>query len=238
MPGFPLDGGRVLRAILWWATGSLRRATQWASGIGQAFAWVLIAAGFLMMLGVRVPIFGTGLIGGIWLAFIGWFLHGVALMSYRQLLTRESLEGVPVSRVMQTRFERVGPDMSVQELVEEHMLRSGQRAFPVIADERLAGIVCLEDIKKVEQQRRASTPIAHIMTPAERLASVGPNSDAHDALALLAQRNLNQLPVVHEGRILGLVTREDIVRWLALARSRARGHRTSAAADVLSMLGR
>jgi Zn-dependent protease/CBS domain-containing protein len=216
VPGFPLDGGRVLRAILWGITGNLRRATRWAAGLGQGFAWLLIATGFLMILGVRVPIFGTGPIGGIWLAFIGWFLNNAALMSYKQLLTREALEGIPVSRLMQTRFESVAPDITVQKLVDEHLLRSGQHAFPVVSGERLAGIVCLEDINRLEPARRASTTVREIMTPAERLATVEPRTDAHDALTLLAQRQLNQLPVVESSRIRGLVRREDILNWLAL----------------------
>ncbi|HVL34768.1 MAG TPA: site-2 protease family protein [Burkholderiales bacterium] len=215
VPGFPLDGGRVLRAILWGITGNLRRATRWAAGMGQAFAWVLIATGLLMVLGVRVPIFGVG-IGGLWLAFIGWFLYSAALMSYRQLLTRESLEGVPVSRLMGTRFEAVAPRISVQELVDAHLLRSGQRAFPVLDGERLAGMACLEDVKRVAPEERAATTVERIMTPRERLHTVAPTDDAYEALSRMGELRVNQLPVVERGRMLGLLRREDVLNWLAL----------------------
>ncbi len=216
VPAFPLDGGRVLRAILWGATGDVRRATRWASRLGQAFAWLLIALGVLMILGARVPVFGSGAFGGLWLAFIGWFLNNAALMSYRQLLTREALEGVPVSRLMQTRFETVSPHATVHELVEEHLLRSGQRAFPVLDGDRLEGMVCLSDVTGVSPQRRASTAVAQIMTPAARLASVPPTADAYEALALLGQRDLAQIVVVEGDRLRGLLRREDVLGWLAL----------------------
>lgn len=216
VPAFPLDGGRVLRALLWGATGDMRRATRWASRLGQAFAWLLIALGVLMILGARVPVFGGGAIGGVWLAFIGWFLNNAALMSYRQLLTRDALEGVPVSRLMQTRFESIPPDMTVHALVEEHLLRSGQRAFPVLDGERLRGMVCLSDVTSVSPERRASTRVAEIMTPAERLASVPPSADAYEALALLGQRGLAQIAVIEDGRLRGLLRREDVLGWLAL----------------------
>lgn len=216
VPAFPLDGGRVLRAILWAATGNLRRATRWASRLGQAFAWVLIATGLFMMLGLRVPVFGSGPLGGLWLAFIGWFLNNAALMSYRQLLTREALEGIPVSRLMQTRFDILRPGTTIQDLVEEHLLRSGQRVFPVASDDRLEGIVCLSDVTRVDSADRATTTVAQIMTPVERIVSVAPGDDAHEALSLLAERGLNQLPVVEQGRIRGLLRREEILGWLAL----------------------
>lgn len=216
VPAFPLDGGRVLRAILWAITGNMRRATRWASALGQGFAWFLIATGLLMILGVQVPLFGGGLVSGLWLAFIGWFLNNAALMSYRQLLTREALEGIPVSRLMQTRFDAVHADTTIQDVVEEHLLRSGQRAFPVVRDGRLEGMVCLSDIARLESARRSTTTVAQIMTPLERLASVAPGDDAYEALSLLAQRGLNQLPVLENGRLRGLLSREEILRWLAL----------------------
>lgn len=219
VPGFPLDGGRVLRAVLWGLTGDMRRATRWASAAGQAFAWALIIAGVAMMLGVRIPVFGTGLASGVWIAFIGWFLNNAALMSYRQLLTREALHGVPVARLMMTRFASVTPDLPVEALVEEHVVRTGQRAFPVERNGRLVGIACLRDIQQLPRQQRAAATVAEIMTPVEQLAVAHPQDDAIDALETLARRNVNQLPVVEaDGTLRGLVRREDVLRWLALHR--------------------
>jgi CBS domain-containing protein len=119
------------------------------------------------------------------LMFIGWFLNNAALMSYRQPLTREALEGIPVSRLMQTRFETVRRDTSMRDLVEDHLLRSVQRAFPVTSDHRLE-------------------------------ASVAAGDDAYEALSVLAQRGLSHLPVLEEGRLRGLLRREEILGWLAL----------------------
>lgn len=225
VPGFPLDGGRVLRAITWGITGNLKLATRWASRLGQLFAWVLIGIGVAMMLGVRVPFFGTGLLSGVWLAFIGWFLNQAALMSYRQLLVRESLDDVPVSRVMQSQFTTVSPDMTVSQLVDEHLLHSDQRAYPVVDGEMLVGLVCLEDVRKVGRDAWQQTRVAGIMTPAASLAQIAPTEDTSDALTTLTNRGVNQLPVVENGRVRGLVRREDILRWLALRGDRALVHR-------------
>lgn len=216
VPGFPLDGGRVLRALLWGIMGDLRRATQWASRMGQAFAWLLIIMGFGMMFGLRMPIFGTGFVSGIWLAFIGWFLYNAALVSYRQLLVRESLENVPVARLMQTQFVPVEPDMRLNTLVEEHLMPSGQRAFPVLDHDRFVGIVCLQDVRKVKQDDWRSTAVRDIMTPAEAVAQIAPDDDASDAMSTLSQRGVNQLPVVEQGKVQGLIRREDILAWLSL----------------------
>lgn len=216
VPAFPLDGGRVLRALIWAITGDLRRATRWASAAGQAFAWFLITTGIAMMAGVRVPFFGTGLIGGLWIAFIGWFLNNAAALSYRQLLIREALRDVPVSRLMLTRFATVPPDLSVSALVETYLLPSEQRAFPVVVDGRLEGMVCLREIRRLEHTAWEATAVRDIMVPAERLAVARPNDGAAEVLAVLAGRNLNQLPVLEDGQVRGLVRREDILRWLAL----------------------
>jgi Zn-dependent protease/predicted transcriptional regulator len=216
VPGFPLDGGRVLRAILWASTGSLRRATQWAAAVGQGFAGFLIACGLLMMLGFSLPVFGTGTLGGLWLAFIGWFLYSAALMSYRQLLTRESLEGIPVSRLMWTGFQPASPRISLQALIEAHLLRSGQRMVPVVEDGRFLGLVCLQDVKRVAQDARTTTPVAKVMTPLARLRTVARGTDAFEALSIMGGERVNQLPVMEGERLVGLVRREDVLNWLAL----------------------
>ena len=150
LPGFPLDGGRVLRALLWGATGSLRKATRWASWSGRAFGGLLVGTGLLMLFGLVVPVLGGGPWSGLWLMFIGWFLHSAALASFRELVVKETLEAVPVARIMQTRLTRVDPDLTVQRLAEEHMMASGQRVLPVERAGRFLGLVSLSDLQKSE----------------------------------------------------------------------------------------
>jgi Zn-dependent protease/CBS domain-containing protein len=215
VPGFPLDGGRILRALLWGWTGDPVRATRAASLVGQAFAMLLILSGFAMVLGLHVPFFGTGL-GGLWLAFIGWFLHNAAQVSYRQLLLRETLEGVSVAQLMETDFQAVPPGLPVRTLVDDHLLHSGQRSFPVVEDDRLLGLVCLADVRQVAKEARHRVTAGEIMTPLSRLATVAPEERAADALNQLASHAYNQLPVVQGEQLLGLVQREDILKWLAL----------------------
>ena len=216
VPAFPLDGGRVLRSLMWAISGDFRRATRWASGAGQAFAWFLIATGVAMILGARIPFLGGGLVGGLWLAFIGWFLNNAAALSYRQLLVREALRDVPVARLMLTQIATVPPGLPVSELVDRYLLRSDQRAFPVVADGRLEGMVCLHEVRKLDRTAWDRTAVRDIMIPADKLASAGPGEGASDVLTRLAGRNLNQLPVLEDGRVRGLVRREDILKWLAL----------------------
>ncbi len=216
VPAFPLDGGRVLRAALWGATGDLLKATRWASSLGQAFAWLLIAAGLAMILGLRVPLFGTGLVGGLWLAFIGWLLNSATLMGYRQLVLQEAFQDLAVGDLMQKDFVAVSPDLSVAALVEEHLMRSSQRTFPVMDGQRLAGLVSFEDVRKLDRGEWPHTSVRDVMTPIGKLATVAPQDDAFEVLRTLGSREINQLPVV-EGRTLrGLLRREDLLKWLAL----------------------
>jgi Zn-dependent protease/predicted transcriptional regulator len=215
IPGFPLDGGRVLRALLWGSSGNYLRATRWASRLGQAFAALLIAAGFAMVLGVQIPYLGRGVVNGLWLALIGWFLNNAALMSYRQLVIRESLNDVPVERLMQRAFRTVQAHTAIRDLAED-FLNTSQRAFPVLSEGRFAGLVCLEDLRKVPREQWVQRTAADIMTPEQALASLKPGDNAADALMLLARRNVNQLPVCEHRQLIGLIQREDIMRWLML----------------------
>jgi len=216
VPGFPLDGGRVLRAILWGITNDLLRATEWASRLGQAFAWFLIMVGIGMILGLRVPLLGSGLLSGMWLALIGWFLNNAALMSYRQLLVSEVLQDVPVSRLMRRDVLTVRPDMPIDVLVDECLMQGDQRGFPVLDDGDLLGLVCLHDIRRIPRRAWHATSVRDIMTPAERLSTIAPNADAAQALQYLSQGGVNQLPVIDHGELEGIIRREDILKWLSL----------------------
>jgi len=216
VPGFPLDGGRVLRAILWGITNDLLRATEWASKLGQAFAWLLIMVGAGMILGLRVPVLGGGLLSGMWLALIGWFLNNAALTSYRQLLVTEVLQDVPVSRLMRGGVLTVTADMPVEMLVDEFLMQGDQRGFPVLDDGDLIGLVCLHDIRRIPRPAWHATLVRDIMTPAERLSTIAPNAHAAQALQTLSLEGVNQLPVIQHGKLEGLILREDILKWLSL----------------------
>jgi Zn-dependent protease/CBS domain-containing protein len=215
VPGFPLDGGRVMRAALWGINGDYQKATRWASSGGRIFGGLLIAAGLSMVLGVRLPFFGTGL-GGLWLALIGWFLHNAAAMSYQQLLIERTLQGVKVADLMQKDVRTVAPSMPLQEFIDDCVMGSNQRAWPVTDHDELVGMVCLEDIRRQPREARAAMTLREAMKPVERLASVRPDEESMEAMKQISQHGVNQLPVIEGGRLRGLIRREDILRWLSL----------------------
>lgn len=216
LPGFPLDGGRILRAILWYATGDLARATRWATRSGQALGLMLAVIGVMMIFGARVPFFGTGLVSGLWLAFIGWFLAGAAAASYRQLVVSTLLEGIPVHRLMRRDVAVVSPDLPLERLVDDLLMRSEQRFFPVVEDELLVGLVCLDDVRKVPRAGWGGVCVREVMTPLAALTVVGPRDELDEAVRALGRLDVEQLPVVSAGRLVGVLRRRDVLRWLDL----------------------
>jgi Zn-dependent protease/predicted transcriptional regulator len=216
IPGFPLDGGRVLRSALWAATGDLQKATRWASWVGQAVAWLFIVGGVAMAFGTRLPFFGTGLVSGLWLIFIGWFLNGAAIQSYHQVMVYDLLEGVPVARLMRERVPTVAPETPVNTLIQEYLLGTDEHAFPVVEGERLAGLVCLEDVRKVPREAWTMTTVRQIMTSAGDLVVTTPEEEVTAALQRLVGRDVSQIPVMQAGRFVGMLRHRDIARWLEL----------------------
>jgi Zn-dependent protease/CBS domain-containing protein len=216
IPGFPLDGGRILRSALWAATDNLRQATRWASWVGQAIAWLFIIGGIAMIFGVRLPFFGTGLVGGLWLAFIGWFLNNAAVQSYQQVVVEDMLEGVPVARLMRADAPVVSPNIPISALVDNFIMKTDERGFAVVEDDRMAGMICLEDVRRVPRDQWDATPVSQVMTPASELDVVGPREDASQALDKLARHDVRQVPVLDGGRLVGMLRRRDILRWLQL----------------------
>jgi Zn-dependent protease/CBS domain-containing protein len=214
IPAFPLDGGRLLRAALWVVTKNLRKATRWAAGIGQLIGWLFIIAGLGMALGASVLLFAPGVINGVWLAFIGWFLSDAASQSYRQTVIQDLLDDVPVALLMRSDAPVVSPDLSVSSLVYNIIMKTGESAFPVVGGDRIVGMVSLEDVRKVPREAWDTTTVSQIMTPAEQLAVVTPQVPASKVLELLERYNVRQAPVVQDGRLLGLLRRRDIMRWL------------------------
>jgi Zn-dependent protease/CBS domain-containing protein len=216
IPGFPLDGGRVVRSIFWAITDDLRRATRWASWIGQGIAWLMIAAGIAMIFGVQIPFFGQGFVGGLWLAFIGWFLNTSAITSYRQVVVQDILEDVPVERVMRSDPAYVSSEITVDALVNDGILGTDDHAFPVIDEGQLVGLVTLEDVRSVSRSAWEHTSVAEIMTNAGELVTVTADEDASEAMTKLQRRDVRQLPVMRNGSLAGMLRRRDIVKWLQL----------------------
>jgi Zn-dependent protease/CBS domain-containing protein len=216
VPGFPLDGGRVLRSILWKISRNLRLATRWATLSGQFIAWSFIVTGAAMVFGVQVPVFGSGLVGGLWLAFIGWFLNNAAVQSYRQVVVDEMLVGVSVGRLMRSDTPVVEPDDWLDDLVRSYLIERDEQAIPVVSAGRLVGMVQLEDARKVSKGEWSATRVREVMTSIEDLPSVAPLDDASEALNKLTRNSVNHLPVVEDGNLVGVLRRRDILRWLKL----------------------
>jgi Zn-dependent protease/CBS domain-containing protein len=216
IPGFPLDGGRVLRSIFWGITDDLRRATRWASWVGQGIAWAMIVAGTAMIFGVRIPFFGTGFTNGLWLIFIGWFLNNASSQSYQRVVVHDVLEGVPVSRMMRTDPPTATADRTVNALVHDHIMQSDDHAFPVLDAGSLVGMVTLDDVRALSQDQWEGRFVRDIMTPIDEVVVTSPDENAGDALTRLASRDVRQLPVTRDGELVGLLRRRDIVRWLQL----------------------
>jgi Zn-dependent protease/CBS domain-containing protein len=216
VPGFPLDGGRVLRSLLWWMTGDLLKATRWASFAGRAVAWGLMALGVMSLLS-RMG--GQGL----WLILIGWFLNAAARSSYQHLTTKHALHDVSVSEVMWTQPVRVAPDLTLEQFVQEHLMQAELGTFAVEADGALLGLVTLDDVRKVPQNEWSRVRVEEVMTPRERLATLPPTASADRALDELARPEVNQIPVLEGSHLTGIVRHRDLVRWLAF-----HGHGASA----------
>jgi Zn-dependent protease/predicted transcriptional regulator len=208
LPGFPLDGGRVFRSIVWGVTGNLIRATNIAAMVGRFLGWAFIALGILW-------IFGGNFVGGIWFGVIGWFLSSAADSSRQQVTMRERLSGVKVKDAMLQNQESILPTTTIDELVQGVFSRRYNRAVPVCDGNRLVGIVTISDIKGLPRDKWATTHVQDKMTK-EPLYTVGPEDDLNQALKLLGQHDLNQVLVVSNGQCAGLLSRAEIIRYLQL----------------------
>lgn len=212
VPGFPLDGGRVLRAILWRITGSLRRATRWAAIVGQVIAYLTILIGLWFF-------FTGNFIDGIWVGFTGWFLLSGAQSASHQAALEGMLRGVQVANVMLPSPLAVQANSSVQTLVDQVMIPFGLRTVLVEQGELLAGLVTLQDVRHVPRGQWAQTPVGHVMIPRERLHTVRPNQQLAEVISMLSEHDVNQLPVVEaDGRVVGLLTRQGVLRYIEMRR--------------------
>ena len=207
IPGFPLDGGRVFRAIVWAITKNADRSTRIAAGVGQVVAFLFILDGLWRFFG------GAGF-NGLWIAFIGWFLMDAAKSSYAQVEIAAAFRGMRVSQVMSHDCAVVNRGMSLQEFVDTYLLRTGERCFAVEDHGRFVGLITLRDVGAVPRDRWESTTVREAMRPLEELHIITPDTQVLDALKLMTGNDVNQLPVVANGALQGIVSRSHVMQLL------------------------
>jgi Zn-dependent protease/CBS domain-containing protein len=230
VPAFPLDGGRVFRSIVWAITGSMTRATRIATATSRVIAYLFIAAG------LAETLVGGNFVGGIWLAFIGWYLYGSASASGQQAAMEQTLRGVDVADVMDAPPASIAPDVPVQSLLLDHLLDGSHRAVTVQGqDGELLGLVTVSDLKDVPQADWTTTPVSRIMTPATQLVTVTPTEDLREAIAQLATNRYHQLPVINQGRLAGILNRDHVLQFLQLRQLQSRQPGATSPVDDPSM---
>ena len=207
VPGFPLDGGRVLRASIWWITGDASRATRVATGVGQIIAFGFIIVGLFRFFN------GAGF-GGLWLTFIGWFLLDAARSSYAQFETIERLRGVRVRDVMSSDWPIIDGKTSLQTFVDDHLLRSAKRCFVVEEDGRVVGMITPHEVKDVNRQKWPQLSVHDAMLPLTKLHAVKPGTSLTEALETMGREDVNQLPVMNNTHLDGIISRSHILRLL------------------------
>jgi Zn-dependent protease len=210
IPGFPLDGGRILRAMVWGATGNYTRATKFASVGGQGVAYVMILLGIFRAL-------SGNFLGGLWIAFIGWFLLTAAQESYAQVAIRNMLAGLRAQDIMSRELPVVQPNMSVEEYVQE-VVRTGRRCHLVEADGRVVGLVSIHTVNEVPREEWAHTSVQGVMRRREQILATRPEEPVLSILERMQSEDINQMPVVAAvngaERVVGLVSRDLILRLI------------------------
>jgi Zn-dependent protease/CBS domain-containing protein len=209
IPGFPLDGGRVFRAVVWWVTKKPEKSTRIAARAGEVVALLFIVYGlFRFFMGANF--------GGLWLALIGWFLLEASRSSYAQVGIMAGLRDHRVADIMESNCAQVEGYLNVRDFVDHYLLHSANRCFVVAQDDHVTGIVTPNEIRKVSREDWGQTSVQSVMRPLGNLRTVSPDMPALKAVELMTRENLNQLAVVSDGKLLGIFSRGQILRFLQL----------------------
>jgi Zn-dependent protease len=207
IPGFPLDGGRVFRAIVWGITHNLRRATEIAGLLGQGIAFIFILLGVWLL-------FQGNWINGLWITFIGWFLENAVVGQVQQVRMHDLLSGHTVDQVMSRSCVMVSADLTLQELVNQYFLDRGERCVVVMRNDQPAGFLTLHNVRQVAREQWLTATVAQVMTPMDKVKVTRPEVGLAQALDQMGTDGVNQLPVMADGQIEGMLRREDIVNYL------------------------
>lgn len=208
IPGFPLDGGRLLRAIVWKVTGQFDEGTRVAATTGKVFAYLFIAYG------VWQALLGGNLTGGLWVAFIGWFLLSAARASISQVQTRRNLAGILASDVMDRNFTTVSGEMNLSEVIDNAILTQGVRTVYVVDDDRFEGLATLHEIKKIPRHLWPATPVRDVMRPKDSLVTALPTESVGTLIETMEDNEISQVPVVIGESLVGVVTRAGVLAGL------------------------
>ncbi len=210
LPGYPLDGGRVLRSIIWKATGNLKRSTLIASTTGRVFGFVFIAIGIVF-------IFTGNFLNGVWFALIGWFLQSAAYMSYRQLVFEVSVKGVKVKDVMNEDLVTVVREVSLQGLVDDYFMKYRFSRFPVITNihsQKAVGVISIHDIKAFPREQWHSITIGQVVKSLTENEIIPEEMEISDAIKQMTKFNLGHLVIMSGNRIKGMLTKTDVMNYI------------------------
>jgi Zn-dependent protease/CBS domain-containing protein len=222
LPGFPMDGGRVLRGILWQRTRNYRRATRIASIGGQVIGWLMAGAGIAIaasyLIGGTVSLDKAldGILNGGYFVLLGWFLSSIAASSYRQVAWREAMQGITAASAMVSDFMTISPDMSLMRLVLDYIQPNRYRSFVVATEGRFLGVVDVESIRRIRQDRWDATPAGLVMTPAARAITVAPEEAGISIAEKMEEHRLDGIPVVRDSVVIGIVTRNSLARAMQM----------------------
>jgi len=207
IPGYPLDGGRILRAAIWWKTGEKERSTLTAARVGQAVGGIFIVIGILQAFG------GAGF-GSLWIAFIGWFLLQAAGESYLQSTFKNAMQDVTVADIISRDCTNVDGNTNLQTFVDDWLLKSANRCFLVTDNDGFVGLITPAEVKKIERSRWPYTTLFDVMRPLGDLQTITLDTPVYTAVEIMARQDLNQLPVVDKGRVVGMFTRAQFLSFL------------------------
>lgn len=209
IPAFPLDGGRVLRSILWGYKNNIQWATKIASGIGRGFGIALVIIG-------AVSILMGNIIGGLWWILIGMFLRGASQSSYQHMVIRNVLEGQTIRKFMTEKVITVSPDTTINDFIENYLYKYHFKMFPVVSEDKLLGCVTLDGIKEIPLEERKDHLVYEILKVCSKKNTISPDEDAMKAVAIMRENKSSRLMVVEGEKLVGIISLKDLLHYMTL----------------------